>query len=243
MNSARSDPPPDAADAGEGHDDRADGPRVALKILVAGGFGVGKTTMVGAVSEIRPLRTEEALTDASIGVDDLDGVAAKTTTTVAMDFGRITLSAHHMMLLLFGTPGQKRFWFMWDHLASGAIGAVVLADTRRLADCFAAVEYFERRGLPFVVGVNEFDDAYHYTPDEVKAALHLRSDTPVMCCDARATSSARSLLIRLVEHAHARSLAARAEIPAEPKPEPEAGATSASESAQPVPTSPPRSSS
>ena len=132
----------------------------AIKILIAGGFGVGKTTMVGAVSEIRPLRTEEVLTETGVGIDDLSGVEGKTTTTVAMDFGRITIS-DDLVLYLFGTPGQDRFWFLWDELALGALGAVVLADTRRLADCFPSIDYFERRGTPFVVAVNCFEGARH----------------------------------------------------------------------------------
>ncbi|MFI1618780.1 GTP-binding protein [Streptomyces lydicus] len=173
---------------------------VTLKILVAGGFGVGKTTLVGAVSEIKPLRTEERLTEAGRPVDDLDGVEAKTTTTVAMDFGRITLH-DELVLYLFGTPGQDRFWFLWDELARGALGAVVLADTRRLAESFAAIDYFERRGLPFTVAVNCFDDADRYPPEVVRDALDLDPHVPVMLCDARERGSARDVLVAVVEHA------------------------------------------
>src|SRR5919201_4688497 len=145
-------------------------PVMALKILIAGGFGVGKTTMVGAVSEIQPLRTEEYLTEASRSVDYTDGVEQKTTTTVAMDFGRITLN-DRLALYLFGTPGQDRFWFFWDDIAQGALGAVVMADTRRLEDCFPAVDYFESRDIPFVVAVNCFAGSRRYQVQEIFAAL------------------------------------------------------------------------
>jgi signal recognition particle receptor subunit beta len=172
----------------------------AIKILIAGGFGAGKTTLVGAVSETKPLRTEEALTDRGVGVDDLSGVEAKRTTTVAMDFGRITIKDQYM-LYLFGTPGQERFWFMWDEVALGALGAVVLADTRRLADCFPAVDYFERRGTPFVVAVNCFEGAQRYQLDEVQLALNLGKRIPVLLCDAREKESCKTVLITLVQHA------------------------------------------
>ncbi|MGW8989105.1 GTP-binding protein [Streptomyces zhihengii] len=173
-----------------------------LKIVVAGGFGVGKTTMVATLSEIPPLTTEEVLTAAGQGVDDLTGVAEKTTTTVALDFGRITFAdpPHPMILFLFGTPGQERFWFAWPDLAYGAVGAVVLADTRRLDASFAAVSYFEQLRTPFVVAVNEFDDAFRYTPDEVHTALGLSPGVPVLTCDVRDRRSAMTVLIRLVEH-------------------------------------------
>jgi signal recognition particle receptor subunit beta len=181
-----------------GHSDASHLP-IALKVLIAGGFGVGKTTLVGRVSEIRPLRTEEVLTDESIGVDDTAGVEDKQTTTVAMDFGRITIN-DKLVLYLFGTPGQDRFWFVWDELAMGAVGAIVMADTRRLADSFPSVDYFERRGTPFIIAVNCFEGAQRYRPEEVRTALDLDPDVPVLLCDARSRTSGKEVLIALIEH-------------------------------------------
>ncbi len=173
----------------------------STKIVIAGGFGAGKTTFVGAVSEIMPLRTEAILTEASVGVDELAGMPDKKTTTVAMDFGRITLGDEDLILYLFGTPGQRRFWFMWDDLVRGAIGAIILVDVRRLQDSFATVDFFEARRLPFLIAVNDFDGAPRYPTDEVRKALSLPAGVPVITVDARQRDSAKQALIAIAEYA------------------------------------------
>ncbi|KND32397.1 GTP-binding protein [Streptomyces acidiscabies] len=179
--------------------DRSRAP-VATKIVVAGGFGVGKTTLVTAVSEITPLQTEALMTQASAATDDLSATPQKLTTTVAMDFGRLTLD-DDLVLYLFGTPGQQRFWFMWDDLVRGALGAVILADTRRLKDCFPALDYFESCGLPYVVAVNHFDGAERFEPDDVREALTIPRKVPVVVMDARRRIAVIDTLLSLVTHA------------------------------------------
>lgn len=185
----------------------------AVKIAVVGSLGVGKTTLVTSVSEIRPLTTEETMTRAGAGVDDVSRVASKTSTTVAMDFGRISLD-ERLVLYLFGTPGQERFWFLWDGLVEGALGAVVLADARRLAECFDVLDRLEKRGVPFIVAVNDFPDAPVHSVDRLRRALDLPESVPILHCDARVRASSRDVLLTLTRYLLALSRQAALHPPA-----------------------------
>ncbi|MCG7209136.1 MULTISPECIES: GTP-binding protein [Streptomyces] len=179
----------------------------SVKVMIAGGFGTGKTTMVRSVSDIKPLTTEETLTQATVGVDNLIGVADKAETTVSLDFGKISLN-ESLMLYLFGTPGQERFWFLWNGLFKGALGAIVLVDTRRLASSFRAIEEMERQNVPFVIALNVFPDSAQHPVEEIRDALDISPHTPIVACDARDRASSRDVLVALIQHLQERSAVA-----------------------------------